>query len=151
MADHLVAKNKKAYFDYEILEEFEAGMVLTGTEVKSLRDHRVNLKESYARIKDGEVWLENCHISPYTHGNLSNHEPTRRRKLLLQRREINRLVGKTAQKGLTIVPLLLYFKNGRAKLKVGLARGKKTHDKRETERRKVVEREVEAELKRRHR
>ncbi len=151
MADHLVAKNKKAYFDYEILEEFEAGMVLTGTEVKSLRDHRVNLKESYARIKDGEVWLENCHISPYTHGNLSNHEPTRRRKLLLQRREINRLVGKTSQKGLTLVPLVLYFKNGRAKLKVGLARGKKTHDKRETERRKVVEREVEAELKRRHR
>ncbi len=149
MAEHLVAKNKKAYFDYEILEEFEAGMVLQGTEVKSLRDHRVNLKESYARIRDGEIWLENCHISPYTHGNLANHEPTRRRKLLLQRREINKLIGQTAQKGLTIVPLSLYFKNGKAKLRLGLARGKKTHDKRETQRRKVIEREVQTELKRR--
>lgn len=149
MAEHLVAKNKKAYFDYEILEEFEAGLVLQGTEVKSLRDRRVNLKESYARVRDGEIWLENCHISPYTHGNLANHEPTRRRKLLLQRREINKLIGKTAQKGLTIVPLSLYFKNGKAKLRIGLARGKHTHDKREAQRRKVIEREVKTELKRR--
>lgn len=149
MSEQLVAKNKKAYHDYEILDEYEAGMVLVGTEVKSLRDRRVTLKESYARVKNGEIWLENCHISPYRHGNISNHEPTRRRKLLLQRREINRIIGKVVQKGLTIVPLALYFKNGVAKLRIGVARGKKTHDKRETQRRKAVEREMQTELKRR--
>ena len=149
MSDRLVAKNKKAYHDYEILDEYEAGMVLVGTEVKSLRDGRVNLKESYARIKNNEIWLENCHISPYRHGNIANHEPTRRRKLLLQRREINRIIGKVVQKGLTIVPLSLYFKNGVAKLRIGVARGKKLHDKRETQRRKAVEREMRTELKRR--
>lgn len=149
MNQGLIARNKKAYHDYEILEEFEAGIVLLGTEVKSLRGHRVNLKESYARFRGGELWLEGCHISPYSHGNLSNHEPLRARKLLLHRRELGKLLGKTTEKGLTIVPLSIYFKGGKVKLKVGLARGKRLHDKRETKRRREVEREVQAELKRR--
>jgi len=149
VSESLVTKNKKAYHDYEILEEFEAGLVLLGVEVKSLREHRVNLKESYARFHENELWLEGCHISPYSHGNLNNPDPTRRRKLLLHRRQLNRLLGKTAEKGLTIVPLSLYFKEGVAKVRLGLARGKRLHDKRETKRRKEVEREVQAELKRR--
>ena len=150
MSDRLVARNKKAYFNYEILEEYEAGMELVGTEVKSLREGRINLKESYARVIDGEVWLENCRISPYSHGNLYNHDPLRRRKLLLRRREINKLIGKVVQKGLTIVPLSLYFKHGKAKLKIAVARGKRAYDKRETKRRKDLEREVKSELKRRY-
>ncbi len=151
MPSGLIAKNKKAYYQYEILEEYEAGIVLLGTEVKALRERRVNLKEGYARFLAGELWLEGCHISPYSHGNRSNHEPRRRRKLLLHRRELNRLKGKKTEKGLTIVPLSLYFKHGKAKVKIGLARGKKIHDKRETQRRRQIEREVQAELKRRHR
>jgi SsrA-binding protein len=150
MSNRLVARNKKAYHNYEILEEYEAGMVLVGTEVKSLREGRVNLKESYARVLDGELWLENCRISPYSHGNLYNHDPLRRRKLLLRRRQINKLIGKVVQKGLTIVPLSLYFKHGRAKLKIAVARGKRTYNKRETKRRKDIEREVQSELKRRY-
>lgn len=149
MTEALIAKNKKAYFEYEIIEEYEAGLVLQGTEVKALREHKVNLKESYARFIDGELWLEGCHISPYSHGNRSNHDPLRRRKLLLHGRELKKLLGKTTEKGLTIVPLSMYFKQGRAKVRIGLARGKKLHDKRETARRKQIEKEVQTELKRR--
>jgi SsrA-binding protein len=146
---HVAAKNRKAFYDYEILDRYEAGIMLTGSEVKSVRDHQVSLKDSFARISDGEVWLENCHISPYTHANLQNHEPRRVRKLLLNRREINKLVGETMKGGVTLVPLQVYFKRGRVKVEIALARGKKAYDKRETARRKVVDREIESELKRR--
>lgn len=128
--DRLIARNRKARYDFEILETFEAGMVLMGTEVKSLRDGRVNLTDSYAEVRDGEVFLRNLHISPYTQGNRFNHEPLRARKLLLNRREIRKLIGKTAEKGLTLVALSLYFKRGKAKCELGLARGKKSYDKR---------------------
>ena len=149
MSEQLVGKNKKAFHEYEILDRFEAGIVLQGTEVRALREHKVSLKESYARIKAGEVWLENCHIGPYSHGSLSNHEPLRSRKLLLHRREINRLLGKTVRRGLTLVPLSIYFKNGKVKVEIALVRGKRIHDKREKERQKTIKREVEIELKRR--
>jgi SsrA-binding protein len=128
--DRLIARNRKARHDYEILETYEAGMVLVGTEVKSLRDGRVNLTDSYAEVRDGEVFLRNLHISAYTQGNRFNHEPLRVRKLLLNRREIRKLIGRTVEKGLTLVPLSLYFKRGRAKCELGLARGKKSYDKR---------------------
>ena len=143
----LIAKNKKAYHDYHVLDEIEAGIVLLGTEVKAIREHRVNLKDSFARVQGGEVWLENCHIGAYEHGNRENHAPRRRRKLLLHRREINKILGKAKQKGLTLVPLALYFKNGKAKVRLALARGKKTYDKREAKRKKIVEREIQAQLK----
>lgn len=145
----VVANNKKAFHDYEILERFEAGLVLQGTEVKSLRERRVNLKDSYARVVNGEIWLEGCHISPYPYGNIHNHEPERPRKLLLHRREIARLIGSMTRGGLTVVPLRVYFRRGKAKVELGLARGRKTYDKREVARRRTIEREVEAELKRR--
>ncbi|MEE8585411.1 MAG: SsrA-binding protein SmpB [Acidobacteriota bacterium] len=147
MSRRLIAKNKRAFHEFEILDRYEAGLVLQGTEVKSLREGKVNLKESFARVKNGEVWLEGCHISPYTHGNIHNHDPIRPRKLLLHRREIRQLIGKVEQKGLTLVPLSLYFSKGKAKLELAVARGKKLHDKRETERRKTLEREIQAELK----
>jgi len=143
----LIARNKKAYHDYHVLDEIEAGIVLLGTEVKAIREHRVNLKDSFARVQGGEVWLENCHIGAYKHGNRENHAPRRRRKLLLHRREINKILGKAKQKGLTLVPLALYFKNGKAKVRLALARGKKTYDKREAKRKKIVEREIQALLK----
>ena len=143
----LIARNKKAYHDYHVLDEIEAGIVLLGTEVKAIREHRVNLKDSFARVQGGEVWLENCHIGAYEHGNRENHAPRRRRKLLLHRREINKILGKAKQKGLTLVPLALYFKNGKAKVRLALARGKKTYDKREAKRKKIVEREIQALLK----
>ncbi len=143
----LIAKNKKAYHDYHVLDEIEAGIVLLGTEVKAIRERRVNLKDSFARVQGGEVWLENCHIAAYKHGNRDNHEPRRRRKLLLHRREINKIVGKAKQKGLTLVPLALYFKNGKAKVRLAVARGKKTYDKREAKRQKIIEREIQAQLK----
>lgn len=149
MAQKLVAKNRKAFHDYEILDRFEAGIVLLGTEVKALREHRVNLKDSYAHVSNGEVWLENCHISPYSHGNMQNHDPLRSRKLLLHKREIDKLAGDTIKSGLTIVPLSIYFIQGKAKVEIGLARGKKLYDKRETARRKAIDREIESELKRR--
>lgn len=149
VSDAVAARNKKAFHDFEILERFEAGMVLLGTEVKAIREHRVNLKDSYAKVIEGEVWLENCHISAYSHGNIQNHEPVRPRKLLLTRREIDKLTGETVKGGLTIVPLQLYFRRGKVKVEIALARGKKLHDKRESARRKVVDREVEVELKRR--
>lgn len=149
MSEALVAKNRKAFHDYEILETFEAGIVLQGTEVKSVREHRVNLKDSYARVSGGEVWLEGLHISPYSHGNIQNHEPERPRKLLLHRREINKLMGEVTRGGLTIVPLKIYLRRGKIKVEIGLARGKKQYDKREKARRKTIEREIETELKRR--
>ena len=149
MSEQIVGKNKKAFYEYEILDRFEAGIALLGSEVKALRERKISLKESYARIKGGEAWLENCHIGAYSHGGLASHEPLRPRKLLLHRREINKLIGKTERKGLTLVPLSVYFKNGNVKVEIALARGKQIHDKRETSRRKTIEREVQTELKRR--
>jgi len=147
--EKLIASNKKALHDYFILEKFEAGMVLAGTEVKSAREGRVNLKESYALVRDGEAILVGCHISPYSHGNRENQDPTRTRKLLLHRAEIRKLIGKTQEKGLTLVPLRVYLKRGRVKLELGLARGRKLHDKRDAERRKEADREARAAMKER--
>lgn len=137
-----IAVNRQAFHNYEILERLEAGMVLTGTEIKSARDGRVNLKDAYGLVKSGEVWLLNCHISPYSHGNFSNHDPLRTRKLLLNRTEIRKLIGKTTEKGLTLVPLKLYLKNGRLKCELALARGRKLHDKREVSRMKTIDKEA---------
>jgi len=142
-----IATNRKALHDYFIEERYEAGLVLLGTEVKALREGKVNLQDSFARIEDGNIVLHQCHISPYSHGARENHEPLRPRRLLLNRDEINRLSGKVQQKGLTLVPLSLYFKRGRAKVELALARGKQRGDKRETLRRKVAEREVERAMK----
>jgi SsrA-binding protein len=142
--EKIVTVNRKARHDYEILETYEAGLVLTGTEVKSLRAGRANLKDSYARVEKGEAWLYNMHISPYTHGNIYNHDPTRPRKLLLHRSEIRRLTGKVEERGLTLVPLRIYFKNGYAKVELALARGKKLYDKR----RDIAKRDAERELRR---
>jgi SsrA-binding protein len=144
-----IATNKKAFHDYLILEKLEAGIVLLGTEVKAIREGRLNLKDSYAIIQSGEAFLFNCHISPYSHGNLENHDPTRRRKLLLHEREIKKMIGKTQQKGLTLVPLRVYFKRGKIKVELGIARGKKEIDKRESERRKDADREARAAMKQR--
>jgi SsrA-binding protein len=141
--DRAIATNRRARYEYEILETLEAGLVLRGTEVKSLRAGLVNFKDSYATVRSGEVWLLGCHISPYSHGTDANHAPERDRKLLLHDREIKRLAGKIAERGLTLVPLKLYFKNGRAKLEVGLARGKKLHDKRSALREREVRREMD--------
>ena len=141
--ERVVASNRRARHEYEILETFEAGLVLRGTEVKSLRTGQVNFQDSYATVKSNELWLLGCHISPYSHGTDANHDPERDRKLLLHAREIRRLLGKVAERGLTIVPLKLYFKNGRAKLEIGLARGKKLHDKRATLRDRQTRREMD--------
>jgi SsrA-binding protein len=141
--DRTVASNRRARHEYEILETVEAGLVLRGTEVKSLRQGQVNFKDAYATVRNGEAWLLGCHISPYSHGTDANHDPERDRKLLLHRREIARLAGKVAERGLTLVPLRLYFKAGRAKLELGLARGKKLRDKRAALREREVRREVE--------
>ncbi|MFQ5851344.1 MAG: SsrA-binding protein SmpB [Candidatus Binatia bacterium] len=143
----VVCVNRRARYDYFVEESFEAGLVLVGSEVKSLREGNANLKDSYARIGKGEAFLLNAHISPYPAASGFNHEPTRTRKLLLHKREIRRLTGKVKERGLTLIPLKLYFKNGRAKVELGLARGKKVHDKRETLRRKVMQREMERSLK----
>lgn len=125
-----IARNKRASHDYEILETWEAGLVLSGTEVKALRDGRAQITDAYGIIKDGEVWLLNAHIAPYSRGNIWNHEPTRTRKMLLNAKEIRAMIGAVERKGLTLVALDLYFKHGRAKVKIGLARGKQLHDKR---------------------
>src|SRR5687767_292469 len=145
--EKLFAANKKAYHDYFILEKLEAGIALQGTEVKSIREGRINLKDSFAIVKAGEIFLFNCHISPYSHGNRENHEPTRSRKLLLHRAEIRKLIGKSQEKGLTLVPLRVYLRRGRIKLELGVARGKKLYDKRETERRKDADREARMAMK----
>ncbi|HJP13545.1 MAG: SsrA-binding protein SmpB [Nitrospinota bacterium] len=147
----IIADNRRARADYTIEETFEAGIALTGTEVKSLREGRANLKESYGDVVGGEVWLVGCHISPYTHGNVNNHEPTRRRKLLLHKYEINRLFGKTQEKGLTLVPMKMYFNRGRAKLELGLGRGKRHGDRRQELKERAVNREVARELSNRNR
>jgi len=144
----VVATNRKAYHDYFIEEKFEAGIVLKGTEVKSLRDGRVNLQDSYASVKDSEAFLHHCHISPYSHGNIMNHDPIRVRKLLLHKKEINKLLGKTQQKGLTVIPLRIYFsKRGQAKVELGLAKGKKLYDRRDSIRAREAGREVERAIK----
>ena len=146
-AQRLIADNRKARHDYHILETYEAGIALLGTEVKAIREGRVNLRDSYARTESGEVWMMNVHISPYSHRGYAEHAETRQRKLLLHRHEIRKLIGRTAEKGLTLVPLQMYFKNGRVKVLVGLARGKQAHDKRETIRRREVDRETRAAIK----
>lgn len=150
-ARKVVADNRKARFDYEILETFEAGVALLGTEVKAIREGQGNLRDSYARVDGSEVWLLNMHISPYSHRGSAAHEERRQRKLLLHRHEIRKLIGRVAEKGLTLVPLELYFKKGRVKLLLGLARGKQTHDKRETIRRRETDRETRAAVKERSR
>jgi SsrA-binding protein len=143
----LIAKNKKARFNYELSERFEAGMVLTGTEVKSLRLGKANLTDAYARLKDGEVWLMSLHIGPYPYAYYDNHEPERPRKLLLHRAEIKKLTGKVQEQGMSLIPLALYFKRGVAKVELVLAKGKKRHDKRETIKRRDQQREMERALK----
>jgi SsrA-binding protein len=143
----VVAQNRKAFHDYSIEETMEAGIMLTGTEVKSLRDGKANLKDSYVIIKDSGAFLLNCHISPYTHGNIMNHEPLRTRKLLLHKKEIGRLQGKAAQKGYSLLPLKIYFKGSHAKVEVGLARGKKQYEKREAIKEREADREIERAMK----
>lgn len=145
-----VATNKKAYHDYFIEETYEAGMQLKGTEVKSLRAGRANLKDSFGRVKGNEVFVMNMHISPYEYGNVANHEPTRERKLLLNKAEIGRLTGRVNERGYTIVPLKLYFKHGLAKLEIGLGRGKAQYDKRHTIAEKEAKREMERAFKAKH-
>lgn len=134
--------NRSASHNYFLLEKFEAGIALRGTEVKSVRAGRANLKDAYGLVKDGELWLINAHIGPYEHGNIFNHEPLRTRKLLVHKREVLKLIGKTQNKGLTLIPTRLYFRNGRVKVEMALAKGKQTWDKRETERRKTADKEA---------
>ena len=143
----LIADNRKARHEYRLFETFEAGIVLLGTEVKAIREGRVNLKDSYGRVENGEVFLHNVHISPYSHRGYAEHEPLRRRKLLLNKLEIRKLVSKTVERGFTLVPVRMYFKNGRVKVAVSIAKGKKTYDRRETIRRREIERETRAMLK----
>ena len=145
--EKLIASNKKAYHDYHVLQKFEAGLQLTGTEVKSLREGRANLKDSYVTFKNGEAWLFSMHISPYTHGNRENHDPERTRKLLLHRKELAKLEIQLTEKGLTIVPLRLYFKGSRVKAEIGVVRGKKLFDKREAEKTREADREAAAAMK----
>jgi SsrA-binding protein len=142
-----IAENRKAFHDFHLLETFEAGLVLLGTEVKAIREGRVNLRDSYARVEDGEVFLYNVNISPYSHRGYADHEPLRRRKLLLHRDEIRKLIGKTVEKGMTLVPPRLYFQNGRVTVAVSLAKGKKEYDKRETIKRREADRETRAAVK----
>lgn len=147
----IVYNNKRATFDYELLERIEAGLVLTGTEIKSVRASMVSLQRSYVQARGDELWLLEANISPYEHGNRENHEPTRPRKLLLHRREINRILTNLAQKGLTIVPTRLYLKGGRAKIEIALARGKRKFDKREDIARRDADRQVERALREKYR
>ena len=143
----IITKNKKAYHDYFVLETFEAGISLLGTEVKSVKQGKINLKDSYAKVKNGEIYLFNAHISHYKHGNIFNHEPTRTRKLLLHRKEIDKITGKINEKGLTLVPLKVYLKKGLVKVELGLCKGKKIHDKREEIKRRDIEKEIRYENK----
>ena len=147
LAQTNIAENRKAFHDYHILDTWEAGMVLLGTEVKSIREGRVNLRDSYARIERGEVWLFNVNISAYSHRGYADHEPLRQRKLLMHRDEIRKLIGKTTEKGMTLVPTRMYYQKGRVKVEVGLAKGKKDYDKRETIKRRETERETRAAVK----
>jgi SsrA-binding protein len=150
-AERLIAENRKAYHDYHILETYEAGIALVGTEVKAIREGHVNLRDSFARVESGEVFVHNMHISPYSHRGYADHQPTRPRKLLLHRQEIRKLVGQTVIKGMTLVPVRMYFKDGRVKVAISLVRGKKEHDKRETIKRRESERETRAAIKARRR
>jgi SsrA-binding protein len=143
-----ILNNRHAFHEYIIEDKYEAGAVLKGTEVKSIMAGRIQMKDSYVQIKNGEVWLLNAHISPYSHGNVQNHDPLRERKLLLNRREITKLEKETAIKGMTLVVTSIYWKNGRIKFEVGVAKGKKLYDKRETEMRRTIEKETRQELKR---
>ncbi|MBI5232221.1 MAG: SsrA-binding protein SmpB [Coriobacteriales bacterium] len=148
--EKLIAKNKQAFFEYFIDETFEAGVVLTGTEVKSLRENRTSLRDAFATIRKSEAWLHNVHIAAYSHGNRSNVDPDRTRKLLMHKREIRYLIGKTKEKGFTLVPLKMYFDaNGRVKIELGLGRGKKLHDKRQTLAERDHKRDVERALRER--
>ncbi|MDP9192960.1 MAG: SsrA-binding protein SmpB [Acidobacteriota bacterium] len=149
--EKLIASNKKALHEYFVVQKIEAGVVLTGTEVKALRDGKANLKDSYVIFKNGEAWLFGLHISAYSHGNIQNHEPDRTRKLLLHKRELEKLHGQTAEKGLTVVPLRLYFKGARVKAEIAVVRGKRQYDKRDTERTRELDREAAAAMKERHR
>lgn len=142
-----IINNRHAFFEYHISDKYEAGAVLEGTEVKSIMNGRIQLKDSYVSIKDGELWLLNAHISPYSHGNKQNHEPLRARKLLLHRREIEKLEKETTQKGMTLVITAVYWKNRKIKFEIGVAKGKKLYDKRETEMRKTIEKETKQQLK----
>lgn len=144
-----ILTNRQAFHEYHILDKYEAGAALVGTEVKSVMAGRIQLKESYVSVKDGEVWLLGAHVSQYSHGNINNHDPLRPRKLLLHRREIEKLEKETTQKGMTLVVTRIYWKNGRIKFEIGVARGKKLYDKRETEMRKTIEKETQAQLKER--
>ena len=148
--EKIICTNRQARFDYHIEESYEAGLVLQGTEVKSLRDGRANLKDSYAAVDNGEIYLYDCHISPYLNGGYANHEPQQPRKLLMHRKEIRRLLGKTQERGLTLIPLKLYFLRGRAKVELALARGKKLYDKREDMKRRDADREIERAFRERH-
>jgi SsrA-binding protein len=143
MGEKLICQNKKAWHNYFFEDKYEAGIALVGTEVKSLREGRANLGDSYGKIKNGEVFLVDAHISPYSHANRFNHDPLRTRKLLLHKKEIRRLIGKVQEKGFTLIPLRLYFSNGKAKVELGLGKGKKLFDKRETLKRKTMERDME--------
>ncbi len=149
--DKALLTNRAAFHEYHIDDKYEAGIALTGTEVKSVRAGQIQLKESYVAVRDDEAWLFNAHISPYAYGNRENHDPTRTRKLLLHRREIDRLAEASTVKGMTLVVTRVYLKGGRVKLEIGVARGKKLYDKRETEMRRTVERETRAQLKERNR
>lgn len=150
-AQRLIAENRKALHDYHVIDTWEAGVALLGTEVKAIREGRVNLRDSYARVDGGEVWLMNVHISPYSHTGYASHPERRERKLLLHRDEIRKLAGRVSEKGLTLVPLRMYLKNGRVKVALALVKGKQMHDKRETIRRREVDRETRAAVKERSR
>ncbi len=149
--EKVLASNRSAFHEYHILDKYEAGIALTGTEVKSVLGGRVQLKEGYVAIRDGEAWLFNTHISPYAHGNRENHEPLRTRKLLLHRREIEKLDDAAIKQGMTLIATRIYLKHRRIKIEVAIARGKKMYDKRETELKRTVERETRAQLKQRNR
>lgn len=149
--EKIVAQNKKAFHDYHIEDRYEAGVVLTGTEIKSIRGGKVNMRDSFAQIRRGEAFLHNMHISPYEQGNRYNHEPLRTRKLLLNRGEINRLIGMIKEKGYTLVPLKVYLKNGLAKVEIALAKGKKDYDKRESIKQRDAKREIQKAIKERNR
>jgi SsrA-binding protein len=149
--EKIILTNRLAYHEYHILDKYEAGVELTGTEVKSIRAGQIQLKDSYVAIRDGEAWLLNAHISPYSHGNRLNHDPLRSRRLLLHRREIYKLDEATTLKGMTLVVTRIYLKSGRIKLEIGVARGKKLYDKRETEMRRTIERETRAHIKEQNR
>ncbi|MCC6536058.1 MAG: SsrA-binding protein SmpB [Bryobacterales bacterium] len=145
----ILADNRQARFNYELLDRYEAGLVLTGTEVKAARTGRINLQDAFAEVENGEAWLINAHFSPYTHGNRYNHEPVRKRKMLLHRGEIDKIYGKTRDKGFTLVPTKVFLKDGLVKCEVALARGKKHHDKRESEKKREQEAEARAAVGRR--